>query len=236
MFPFDIYKIPRHEKPYIQKRSTPQHRHTTPTPFIHHRLVSCVSCYPSRRASRILPVPCFSSHLISFIAWGVDMRRFPQLILSLSHQGKETAIMAWRFCVSSIGPFIGPCSRLVPPSYVLLVYSCHSKKAVAFLIYPVSPLASCPVPSKPPPRCPLPHSLFAHPSRSHVVSPHRSVLISSRLARCVRTAYRQSCGRAVLSSSSYRSPHDLPSSSSHNRMTYDAGRARIPHHGHAAGQ
>lgn len=51
-----------------------------------------------------------------------------------------------------------------------------------------------------------------------------------------RTAYRQSCGRAVLPSSSYRSPHALPSSLSHNRMSDDAGRARIPHHGHAAGR
>lgn len=146
----------------------------------------------------VFPVRSFA--ITAFIAWGVGVRRFPQLILSLSHQVKETAMMAWRFCVSSLGPFIGPCSRLVPPSCVFLVYACHSKQAAAFFIYPVSPLASCLAPLNPPPRCPLPHSLrlfrlVPHslrssrlasrlPSRSHAVSPLVPFLVSSRLARC----------------------------------------------------
>ena len=94
-------------------------------------------------------------------------------------------MMAWRSCVSSLGPFIGPCSRLVPPSYVLIVYSCHSKQAAAFLIYPVSP--TCLVPRPVEASAPLPslsHSLRS--SVSSIVPPCvsfiRLVIMSSRLS------------------------------------------------------
>mgnify|MGYP003369466482 CR=1 FL=1 len=134
----------------------------------------------------------------AFIAWGGDTCRFHQLILSLSHQGKAAAMMAAEVlpCVSSLDLSCGPCSRFVPPPRVFLVHPCRSKQAAAFLIYPVSPLASCPVPSKPPPRCPRCLIRFARPSRpssrlasrfpsrSHAVPPLVPFLVSSRLARC----------------------------------------------------
>lgn len=106
--------------------------------------------------------------------------------------------------------------------------------------FPVSPLARALAPLNPPPRCPLPHSLFAppsHPSSRHAVSPLVSFSCrpasSSRshfIPSCpmCRTAFRPSCGRAVLFSSSHRSPHALPSSSPHDRITR-AGQ-RIPPH------
>lgn len=147
-------------------------------------------------------------------------------------------MMAWRSCVSSLGPFIGPCSRLVPPSCVFLVYACHSKQAAAFLIYPVSPLASCPVPSKPPTRCPRCLIRFVHPSRprlasrrpsrSHAVSPIVPFLVPSRRARCVerlasRLAVAPFCSARLAILPMLCRP--LVAS-----WLDDAGRARIPHH------
>ena len=58
--------------------------------------------------------PALSLSLVrysTFIAWGWDVRRFPQLILSLSHQGKAAEMMALRSCVSPLGPSCGSYSR-----------------------------------------------------------------------------------------------------------------------------
>lgn len=112
-------------------------------------------------------------------------------------------------------------------------------------IYYGSPLVSCLAPLNPPPRCPLPHSLFAHPSRS-----------SSRLAS--RSSSRS---HAVSSPVPFSSrpvfldvPDELPPvlrSRHFVQLVFsfspclaviivsrpdDAGRVRIPHHGHAAGR
>lgn len=108
-------------------------------------------------------------------------------------------------------------------------------------IYHGSPLVSCLAPLNPPPRCLLPHSLrlfrlVPHslrssrlasrlPSRSHAVPSPAPFSSRSVLPNC-RTAFRPSCGRAVLFSSSHRSPHALPSSSPNDRITR-AGQ-RIP--------
>lgn len=185
----------------------------------------------------------------AFIAWGGDMRRFHQLIISVSHQGKAAVMTAWRLAAR---PSTRPAARVLvsPLCSLFIVHSCRSKqKAAAFFIYPVSPLASFLAPLNPPPRCPLPHSLrlfrlVPHslrssrlasrlPSRSHAVPSPAPFSSRPVLPNC-RTAFRSSCGRAVLFSSSCRSPHALPSSLSHNRMSDDAGRERIPHHGHEA--
>lgn len=150
-------------------------------------------------------------------------------------------MMAWRSCCSPFGPFIdspigpscGPCFRFAS---MFIVYPCRGKQDGGV----VSRLTACPGPAplNPPPRCPLPHSLFAppsHPSSRHAVSPLVSFSCrpasSSRshfIPSCpmCRTAFRPSCGRAVLFSSSHRSPHALPSSSPHGRITR-AGQ-RIP--------
>ena len=117
----------------------------------------------------------------------------------------------------------------------LFIHTVASKMTASF---PVSPLASCIAPSNPPPRCPLPHSLRSSVSFlvSSCVSP--PVSFSCRLAvrpvpRLVpscpmcRTACRPSCDRAVLFSSSRRSPYTLSSSSPHDRMTQDGNGYRI---------
>lgn len=66
----------------------------------------------------LAPAPLTRSRsfaIAAFLAWGVDMRHFHQLVLSLSHQGQAAAMMAWRSCGSPLGPFIGSsfgsCSR-----------------------------------------------------------------------------------------------------------------------------
>lgn len=141
----------------------------------------------------------------AFIAWGGDVRRFPQLILSWSHHGKVAAMMVWRPCVSSPGPSPGPCSRLVPPSRMFLIHPCRSKQeAAAFSIYLGS--SSCHrAPSRQIPR-PLPvASRFSSrlasrsSSRSHTVS--QGILCSSRP---VLPDVPHACRRAVLFSSSCR--------------------------------
>ena len=121
------------------------------------------------------------------------------------------------------------------------VHPCRSKQeAAAFFIYSCS--ASCLVPRSRQIQRLLPVAILVsslthfvrlrssrlasrRPSRSHAVSPHRLVLISSRLARLPHA-----CLSAVLFSSSRRSPHalpPLPSSSPHDRMTHDGHEYRL---------
>lgn len=181
---------------------------------------------------------------------GWDVRRFPKLILSLSHQGKAAEMMACRFCVSSLGPFLGPscdpCSRLVPPSRAFLVHPCRSKQeAAAFFIHPAPhrlPRASPRQILRPVARCLI---RFAHPSRSSsrpAVSPsvsfsYRFVSSSRRPSRLARCAARLP---PVLRSRRFVQlispcPHALPSLPSlppHDRMTQDGHRG--PHHGFEA--
>ena len=127
----------------------------------------------------------------SFIAWGVDMRRFPQLILSLSCQEKAAAMMASRLASRHSAR---PAVRVLVSYHAVIVHSFRSKQegGGVFLIYHGSPFASCPVSSNPPPvaRClirfahpsrPSPCLASRYPSRSHIVSS----LVPSRLARCV---------------------------------------------------
>ena len=130
-----------------------------------------------------------------------------------------------------------------------IVHPCRSKQEAS--AFPVSTACLVPHPVKSSARCLI---RFAHPSRSssrsssrrasrrpsrsHAVSPHRLVLISSRpVVPDVPHACRPSCRRAVLFSSSRRSPHALPPlpplpplplSSPHDRITQ--GGQRIPPH------
>lgn len=109
--------------------------------------------------------------------------------------GGDDGVAVFLLGVSSLGPSCGPCSRF---SSMFIVHCSLFIRAVAgrtAASFPVSPLASCLVPSNHPPRCPLPHSLrsyvsFLVPSCvSLIVSfscrlVSRSVLIPSRLSRC----------------------------------------------------
>ena len=124
-----------------------------------------------------------------------------------------------------------------------IVHPCRSKQEAS--AFPVSTACLVPHPVKSSARCLI---RFAHPSRSssrsssrrasrrpsrsHAVSLHRLVLISSRpVVPDVPHACRPSCRRAVLFSSSRRSPHALPPlplSSPHDRITQ--GGQRIPPH------
>lgn len=105
----------------------------------------------------------------------------------------------------------------------------------------LSRLPACLVPRSVKSSAPLPVASFASLIRL-VLRPvlrlvSRLVLMPSRLIvpfsshpvlpNC-RTAFRPSCGRAVLFSSSHRSPHALPSSSPHDRIT--RAWQRIPPH------
>lgn len=130
----------------------------------------------------------------AFIAWGGNVRRFHQLILSVSHQGKAAAMTAWRLAArpparSSFRPSARPAARVLvsPLCSSFIVHPCRSKQEAAFFIYPIVP--ACLAPSNLP--SPLPRCLirFAHPSRpssrlasrrpsrSHIASSHRLVLI-----------------------------------------------------------
>ena len=143
-------------------------------------------------------------------AWACAV--FPSSFFRCPIRGKETSMMAWRFCVSSVDPFI--VSSYLVSSRAFLVHPCRSKQAAAFLIRLVSRLSSRPA-SRP------------------------SVSFSCRLAsrpvpRLVpscpmcRTACLPSCGRAVLFSSSCRShPCLAVLSSPHDQIT-QAGQ-RPPH-------
>lgn len=170
------------------------------------------------------------------------MRRFSQLILSVSHQGKAAAYVG----VAVLRLAHRPVLRLVFSSrlYVhrsLFIRVVASKKRRRF---PSPPLASCLTPSNPPPVAsfaslirlvPRPFVRLAARLVPRAVSPHRLVLISSRpVVPDVPHACRPSCRRAVLFSSSRRSPHALPPlpplplSSPHDRITQ--GGQRIPPH------
>lgn len=99
----------------------------------------------------------------AFIAWGGDTRRFHQLILSLSHQGKAAAMMAAEVlpCVSSLVPSCvslpvsfscSPASRPVPrlvPSCPMCRTACRPScgRAVLFSLsrrFPYSLSSSSP--------------------------------------------------------------------------------------------
>lgn len=164
------------------------------------------------------------------------------------HQGKAASMMAWRSCVSCPVPSCGPCFRFAS----MFIVHCSFVPGQAgwrrrFSSNPSPRLPRVLTPLNLPPCCPLSHSLRSfspipsrsssrrasrRPSRSHAVSPHRLVLISSRpVVPDVPHACRPSCRRAVLFSSSRRSPHALPPlplSSLHDRITQ--GGQRIPPH------
>lgn len=70
--------------------------------------------------------------IAAFIAWGGDVRRFPQLILSLSHQGKAAAMMACRSCLAS-RPSVRPATRvLVSPLCSLFICVVASRRRRRF--------------------------------------------------------------------------------------------------------
>lgn len=163
-----------------------------------------------------------------FIAFGVDVRRFLQLILSLSNQRKAVEMMAARLSArllarSAIRVLV-PC--LVPPCCSKQEAAFSSTRLPACLVpRPRQILRSLSIPSRPSSRL-----ASRRPSRSHAVS--LLVPFSSRpVLPDVPHACLQSCGRAVLPSSSRRYPHALPSLPSlpslppHAQMTQDG-------HGH----
>lgn len=120
----------------------------------------------------------------------------------------------------------------------LFIHTVASRKRRRFSSITAPRLSRAPVPSNPPPCRPLPHllRLFRLVPRPVLRLAHRLVLMPSRLpfrshpvpsfSMC-RTNCRPSCGRTVLFSSFFRSPHALLSSSSHDRMTQDGCEYRI---------
>lgn len=175
------------------------------------------------RPAHSLPLVRYSA----FIAWGVDMRHFHQLVLSLSHQGKEAAMMAWRSC--------GPCSRLahrpvLRPAFSFRLYvrcslfirAVASRERRRFSSITAPRLSRAPVPSNPPPCRPLPHSLRLFRLVPHSLRPSRLAsrlivpfLVSSRLARC---AERLAARLAVAPFCSARF-FVLPMPCRHHRLT-----------------
>lgn len=95
----------------------------------------------------------------AFIAWGGDMRRFPQLILSLSHQGKATAMMAWRPFSLASRPSARPAARVLvsPLCSLFIVHPCRSKQDSGVVSRLHASLVLLLI--KSPARCPLPHSI-----------------------------------------------------------------------------
>lgn len=108
-----------------------------------------------------------------FIAFGVDVHRFLQLILSLSNQRKAAEMMAARL---SARPSARPAVRILVSPYPVpcLVYSCRSKQEAAFSSITAPSLSRAPprqilrplsIPSRPSSRLASRRS-----SRSHAVS------------------------------------------------------------------
>lgn len=153
-------------------------------------------------------------------------------------RGRRPRMSAWRLASR---PPTRPATRVLvsPLCSLFIVHPCRSKQDGGV----VSRLPACLVPRLVKSFAPLPVAsltafVFAYSVSSLVpscVSPLVSFSCrpasSSRshfIPSCpmCRTAFRPSCGRAVLFSSSHRSPHALPSSSPHDRITR-AGQ-RIP--------
>ena len=159
--------------------------------------------------------------IAAFIAWGGDARRFPQLILSLSNQGKAAEMMAARPAArSSARPSARPAVRVLVSSHLVpcLVPPCCSKQEAAFsstrlpaclVLPPRQILRPLPIPSRFSSRLASRSS-----SRSPAVSLCLSVLIPFRLARCVARLPPRRFVQLILSSSS----HVLPPSSPHDRI------------------
>lgn len=136
----------------------------------------------------------------AFIAWGGNVRRFHQLILSVSHQGKAAAMTAWRLAARPPGQFLVSSLRLVLRVVfsfriicsLIIVYSCRSRRDGGIFYLSWLVLLFCAPPRqilRPLSRCLI---RFAHPSRfSFRLASRLGVSFSCRLV--VRPVFITSC-------------------------------------------